>query len=341
MKKILLVVLAGVLVLYSCNTSNVQEQETERAHKVKVATIERDLVDQIIEVTANVQPMYRNTISSASSQRIEKIFVNVGDAVRKGDVLVEMESINYLQAKIQLENLMVDKDRLEALYKAGGVSAQQYDQIVTQVKVAKENIDNLKRNTKLLSPIDGVITKRNFDSGDVASGQPILEVMQIQPVKLMINISEEFYPKVKRGTKVQISLDVYPNEIFEGSVFLVHPTIDIATRNFIAEVRIANPGLKIRPGMFARARVDFGKRESVIVPDMAVVKQAGTNDKFVYVLSGNRVSYRQVVLGKRVGSIYEVIDGLEQGDVVVIAGQTPLKDGSLVEISESQLNIIL
>jgi RND family efflux transporter MFP subunit len=285
--------------------------------------------------------MYRNTISSATSQRVEKIFVNVGDAVKRGDLLVEMENINYLQAKIQLENLIVDKDRLEALYKAGGVSAQQYDQIVTQLRVAQENIDNLKRNTQLLSPIDGVVTKRNFDDGDIAAGQPILEVMQIQPVKLMINLSEEFYPKVKKGTKVQINLDVYPSKSFEGSVFLIHPTIDVATRNFTAEVRIDNPGLKIRPGMFARARVDFGTKEGVVVPDMAVFKQAGTNDKFVYVLNGDRVSFRQITLGKRVDSIYEVVVGLNEGEVVVISGQTPLKEGSLVEISESQLNIIL
>jgi RND family efflux transporter MFP subunit len=250
-----------------------------------------------------------------------------------------MESINYAQARIQLENLKLDLSRIEALYNSGGIAAQQYDQMKTQVKIAEESIANLDKNTKLLSPIDGIIVQKNFDNGDLATGQPILVVMQMQPVKILIGISEEFFPQVKIGTPVEISLDIYPGKKFNGKVMLIHPTIDPSTRTFQAEVRIENPSLQMRPGMFARAKVDFGTKDRIVVPDKAVIKQQGTNDKYVYVLDGDVVRYTKVELGKRVDSVYEVLAGLELGQKIVVAGNTGLIDGSKVQITESDLNI--
>ncbi len=331
----------AMFILNSCGEQQEIKSESGKEFPVKIAVVEKAMVDQVIEFTGNIEPMVKNYISSAAAQRIEKIYVEVGSRVKRGDLLVQMESVNYTQARIQLENLKLDLSRIEALYKAGGVSAQQYDQMKTQVKVAEESIANLDRNTKLLSPIDGVITQKNFDNGDLATGQPILVVMQMQPVKILINISEEFFPQVKVGTPVEITLDIYQGKKFPGRVMLVHPTIDASTRTFQAEVRIDNPGMVIRPGMFARAKVDFGSKERVVVPDRAVIKQAGTNDKYVYVHENGVVSYTKINLGKRVDSIYEVIDGIEPGTEVVIAGQSQLIDKSKVKVMESDLDLTI
>jgi len=331
----------AMFILNSCGEQQEIKSESGKEFPVKIAVVEKAMVDQVIEFTGNIEPMVKNYISSAAAQRIEKIYVEVGSRVKRGDLLVQMESVNYTQARIQLENLKLDLSRIEALYKAGGVSAQQYDQMKTQVKVAEESIANLDRNTKLLSPIDGVITQKNFDNGDLATGQPILVVMQMQPVKILINISEEFFPQVKVGTPVEITLDIYQGKKFPGRVMLVHPTIDASTRTFQAEVRIDNPGMVIRPGMFARAKVDFGSKERVVVPDRAVIKQAGTNDKYVYVYENGVVSYTKINLGKRVDSIYEVIDGIEPGTEVVIAGQSQLIDKSKVKVTESDLDLTI
>lgn len=331
----------AMFILNSCGEQQEIKSESGKEFPVKIAVVEKAMVDQVIEFTGNIEPMVKNYISSAAAQRIEKIYVEVGSRVKRGELLVQMESVNYTQARIQLENLKLDLSRIEALYKAGGVSAQQYDQMKTQVKVAEESIANLDRNTKLLSPIDGVITQKNFDNGDLATGQPILVVMQMQPVKILINISEEFFPQVKVGTPVEITLDIYQGKKFPGRVMLVHPTIDASTRTFQAEVRIDNPGMVIRPGMFARAKVDFGSKERVVVPDRAVIKQAGTNDKYVYVYENGVVSYTKINLGKRVDSIYEVIDGIEPGTEVVIAGQSQLIDKSKVKVTESDLDLTI
>lgn len=343
MKKLLSLIVTGLLIITACTETETAKElgSEEKTVSVKVETIQKKFVDQTIEFTGNIEPLIKNNISSSAAQRVEKIYVEVGSKVKKGQLLVEMESLNYAQAKIQLENLKVDLSRTEALYKAGGIPEQQYDQILTQVKISEESLANLSNNTKLLSPIDGIVTQKNFDNGDLAVGQPILVVMKMQPVKILINISEEFFPEVKIGTPVKIVLDIYPNKEFPGKVMLIHPVIDATTRSFQAEVRIDNPSLLLRPGMFARAIVDFGSREKVVVPDRAVIKQSGTNDKYVYVINGDRVSYTKVELGRRIDSIYEVVSGVEQGQQVVVAGNTSLMDNTKIQISESKLDITL
>jgi len=341
MKKGTLLLALGLILFSACNSATEAGQDEAALPVVKVAEARTQMVNQIAEFTGNIEPFVKNSISSSSAQRIEKIYVEVGTRVRKGQLLVQMENLNYANAMIQLENLRTDLSRIEALYKAGGVSQQQYDQLKTQVKVAEESLANLDKNTKLLSPIDGVITARNFDSGDLTMGQPILVVMQLQPVKIMVGISEEFYPIVKNGTPVEISLDVYDGKTFPGKVSLVYPTIEAATRTFQVQVSIANGNMQIRPGMFARAKVNLGSKERVMVPDKSVIKQQGTNDRFVYILDGDTVSFTKVELGRRIGAEYEVLSGVSEGQKVVIAGMNNLIDKAKVSVTEGGANLSL
>lgn len=341
MKKVTLLLAIGALFLGACTSKKVSNQASSSLPLVKVAEAKTQMVTQIAEFTGNIEPYAKNSISSSASQRIEKIYVEVGTRVRKGQLLVQMENLNYGNAKTQIENLKIDMSRIDALYAAGGVSKQQSDQIHTQVKVAEESLRNLDKNTKLLSPIDGVVTQRNFDNGDLTMGQPILVVMQLQPVKIMVSISEEFFPKVKIGTPVEISLDIYEGQKFPGKVSLIYPTIDVASRTFQVQVSINNPKMEIRPGMFARAKVELGAKNRVVVPDKAVIKQQGTNDKYIYVLDGETVVFTKVELGRRVGAQYEILSGIENGQKVVVAGMNNLVDKAKVEVTESGADLSL
>lgn len=341
MKKITYLIAALAIMFTASCTPKSEETNKTSVAKVKIVAASKQMVDQIIDFTGNIEPFAKNSISSSSAQRIEKIYVEVGAKVAKGQLLVKMENPAYIQAKIQTESLKVDLQRIEALYKAGGTSKQQYDQIKTQFDVALESLSNLEKNTSLVSPVNGVVTQRNFDNGDLSMGQPILVVMQLQPVKILVNISEEFYPQTKVGTGVDVMLDIYAGKVFPGKVSLIYPTIDPVTRTFTVQVSIPNGDLKLRPGMFARATVKFGAKERVVVPDKAVVKQSGTNDKFVYILDGDSVNYTKVILGRRVGDIYEVISGVEQGQKVVVAGQSKLVDKAKVEVVTSGVDLSL
>lgn len=309
----------------------VKPEDTETiAVKVEKASIQE--VEQIYEFSSTVDAAVKNYISSAGGTRIEKIHVEVGDRVTKGQKLVTMENTNLATAKVQLMNSKNDVDRMEALYLSGGISKQQLDQIKTQYDVAKRNIDNLESNIHLVSPISGIVTMRNFDNGDVSATQPILQVMQITPVKLKFSMNEKFYNRVKIGMKVSAKVDIFGDDRFDGRVNLIAPIIDPNTRSFGLEASFTNSNQKLRPGMFARVEINLGKNMSVVIPDRAVIKQNGTNDKYVFIEKDGVVDYRKIELGRRLGDTYEIISGIEEGENIVIEGYTKLVSGSKVKV---------
>ena len=164
---------------------------------------------------------------------------------------------------------------------------------------------------------------------------PILTVEQISPVKLKLNVSEAYFANVSKGMPVDIKLDVYGDETFNGKVSLIYPTIDPETRTFPVEITIANSNQRVRPGMFARATMSFGVKNHVVVPDMAIIKQAGAGERYVYVLnSDNTVSMNKIELGRRIGDSFEVISGVNNGANVIVAGQSRLTNGASVEVEK-------
>jgi RND family efflux transporter MFP subunit len=268
--------------------------------------------------------------------RIAKIHAEIGEFVVKGQILAEMDKTSLLQAQLQLQNQEVELNRLKTLYETGGISKSDFDAIELAYNVAKSQVANLEENTTLRSPINGVITARNYDAGDMyAMSAPIYTVEQIRPVKLLVGISESDYTKVKKGDSVEIKADAVPDLTFYGKVEKIYPTIDAATRTFLTEVVVNNNYNTLRPGMFARAKVNFGVNNSVVIPDVAVVKQQGSGERFVYVLNEDgTVTYQKVVLGRRMGAEYEVLEGISDGAKIVTGGMIRLKDGIKVIVNE-------
>ena len=335
--------LAAVLVaamLGACSGGEEKKAETTAAETViekptvKLATVTSRDVEQIGEYTATVEAEAKNNIAPTAPGRISQIFVEVGDYVRKGQKLVQMDAANLTQLKLQLDNQETEFKRVDELYKVGGASKAEWDAAKTNLDVRRSSYENLLENTQLVSPINGVVTARNFDNGDLytSTQMPVLVVQQITPVKLMVNVSEPNFPKVTKGMPVTVKLDVYEGEEFEGKVSLVYPTIDAATHTFPVEITLANANQRVRPGMFARVTMSFGTKNHVVVPDMAVVKRAGSGDRYVYVYNNGQVSYNKVELGRRMGTEYELVSGVDNNSQVVIAGQTRLADGVEVEV---------
>ena len=324
---------ALLFVACSGEKENTEQAEEETVQLVKVARVTEQAVPQVVSYTATIEPYERNLISSSLPNRIKKIYVEVGDHVKAGQKLVDLDRANLAQQKLQLDNLELEYNRVKELFAVGGASQQQVDQMRTQYETAKTSYENLDENTVLVSPTNGVVTARNYDNGDLATGA-ILTVMQIQPVKVEVNISESDFTKVKLGMPVDVNVEVYGDEVFKGKVSLIHPTIDPATRTFVTEINIPNGDNRIRPGMFARVNIDFGNVNRVVVPDQAVVKRSGSGDRFVYVYKDGKVSFNQVQLGRHMDTSYELISGVENGSEVVIAGQSRLKDDAPVKVVE-------
>ena len=324
--------------LTSCAAGDKEHGEqaaTVKRTRVKVQSVTMQEVEQLREFTATVQAHTRNNIAPQTPFRIEKVYAEVGDHVKAGQLLAKMDATNLRQTKIQLDNKEIEFKRIDELYKVGGTSKSSWDAQKTALEVARTAYKNLVENTQLLSPISGIVTARNYDSGDMyGGGVPIFTVEKIRPVKLLVNVSESLFTKVKKGNEVDVRLDVYGEETFKGYVSLVYPTIDPATRTFTVEIKIQNNDEKVRPGMFARVTMNFGEVRRVVAPDRSIVKQAGSGDRYIYVYRDGKVAYQKVELGRRMGDKYEIISGVDDGDQVVVTGQSRLSNGMDVELEK-------
>ena len=317
----------------ACNQKKTEEVNQDEAITIRVAEVHEEAVAQIFEYTAVVRAEAINNIAPAVPGRIDRIYVEIGDFVTIGQKLVQMDATQLRQARTQLDNLKANFTRLDELYKVGGVSKADWDALKTQLDVAQNAYNNLSENTQLVSPINGVVTMRNYDSGDLFTGVPILQIQQIRPVKLLINVSESQYKDFKIGMEAKIRIGVLGDEDYTGRVSLIHPTLDARTHTFPVEITIPNANAKVRPGMHTRVIFNLGSRENIVVPDNAIVKQPGSGDRYVYVLNDdNTVSYIQVVLGRRLDANYEVLSGLKEGDKVAVTSLARLKDGVEVRV---------
>jgi RND family efflux transporter MFP subunit len=331
-------VLLAVALFGACSGGEKGKERVEDVVEKPMVKLERvrvQSVPQTQDYTATVEPEAKNNIAPATPVRISRIFVEVGNRVSKGQKLVQMDAANLKQLELQLDNQRVEFSRIDELYKVGGISKSDWDAAKMALEVRETSYKNMQENTSLLSPIDGIVTARNYDNGDMYSGAlPVLTVEQVMPVKLMINVSEIYFTKVKKDQKVKIKVDVYGDEGFEGTVKLVYPTIDPVTRTFPVEIRVANSDMRVRPGMFARVTLDFGSVDHVVVPDLSIQKQSGSGERFVFVYQDGKVYRKVVELGRRMDTEYELISGVENNSQVVIAGQSRLLDGTEVEVEK-------
>jgi len=329
----------AALLLASCGgeqkAETAAEVKVDEKPEVKIQKVEMHSVPQTETYTATIESEVKNNIAPNTPYRIERVLADVGDVVRKGQVLVTLDASNMKQLKLQIGHQKLEFSRTDELYKVGGASKAEWDNAKLQLDIMETQLKQMEENIQLVSPIDGVVTVRNYDDGDMyGSAGPVLTVEQLNPVELVINVSETYYKNMVKGMPVEVTLDAYEGETFSGKVSTVYPTINKSTHTFPVEVTIANPDNKVRPGMFARATVNFGDVQRVVVPDMAVVKQIGSGDRFVYVYKDGKVSYNKVQIGRHMGEYYEIISGVESGSDVVVAGQTRLVDGKEVVVVE-------
>lgn len=337
-----LTALIASVVMVGCNGAKKEvKADTQKAKIISVGEVKANTAPETVSYNGNIEPLKRNNIASSSPLRIDDIFVEIGDKVRRGSIVAEMDKSQLIQQELQVENIAIDLSRLESLYKAGGVAKQQVDQLRTQHDVAVKALNYMKENTTLRSPINGLVTGRYYDKGDMFSMSPnsagtvaIVTVMQIDSVKVRINISEEYFTRVKTGMPLEITSDSYTGEIFTGKVSLIFPLIDAATHSFTIEVTIANKDLRLRPGMFTKVDMNIGTRDLVVIDDMAVQKQIGSNEKYVYVVKDAIANRRSVTVGRTKNNLTEITGGLEVGEQVVIKGSGRLLDGDKVEIAK-------
>ena len=334
MKKIVLMMAAAVC-LIGCGKKNAQatQQEAERVEVVSCMTLQDQEIERVFTVSTNLQGYLTQNVAPSLTGKIEHIYVEVGDEVKAGDMLVRMDQNQYLTQKIQLANLEVEMGRLEALLETGSVSQQTYDQTKVGYDQLKQNLSFLETNTYVKAPFDGVISAKTYEDGELYGGQPIVVLTQVKKLKALIAVPEKYYPLIQEGMKLTVKSEVYPEETFPATIEVVYPTIDAASHTFLCKIVIPNASEKLRAGMYVTTTLGLGKENTIVVPYQSVEKLIGSNERFVFINENGYAKRVSVKLGQRFDEQIEIIaPEIHAGVEYIYKGQSKLVDGVKIEV---------
>ena len=337
MKKIVLM-MAAAICLIGCGKKDAQAtQEAERVEVVGTMILKNQEIERVLNVSTNLQGYLTQNVAPSLTGKIEHIFVEVGDRVKEGDMLVRMDQNQYLSSRIQLTNLEVEMGRLEALLATGSVSQQTYDQTKVGYDQLKQNLSFLEKNTYVKAPFEGVISAKTYEDGELYGGQPIVVLTQVKKLKALIAVPETYYPLIKEGMKLTVKSDIYPQETFAATIEVVYPTIDAASHTFQCKVVIPNASEKLRPGMYVTTTLGLGKENTIVVPYQSVEKLIGSNERFVFINDNGYAKRVSVKLGQRFDESIEIIaPEIQPGVEYIHKGQSKLVDGVKIRIANEK-----
>ena len=351
-KKIALTILivAGLIAIVGfVLTNNKKENEAKTAVvaqsgtseiAVRVAPAQKQTVETDFGANGNFEPARQMNFAAENAGRVVRILVDEGSYVRVGQTLAVINadqiSIDLESAQAAYQNALRDKQRYENAFKTGGVTQQQLDHAKLALENAEPRVSQARirvRDANVRSSINGIVNKRYIEPGAyVSPGTQLFELVDVSKLKLAVTVNESQVARLKVGDKVSVKASVFPDKTFGGTVTFIAPKSD-ASLNFPVEIEVAhNPGNQLRAGMYGSAVFNFENNAPVLtVPRTAFVGSVNSNQIFV-ADSANTAKLRQVVAGRVVGDQVEILDGLKEGENVIISGQINLSEGSKISV---------
>ncbi|WP_281231083.1 efflux RND transporter periplasmic adaptor subunit [Flavobacterium gelatinilyticum] len=316
--------------------------EKNAAVSVKVATVKTEDVNLGFAANGNFVPIQELTYSAEKSGKVISVLVKEGDYVRVGQTLLTMRgdviNVNAQQAQAAYQNAKSDYTRYENAFQTGGVTRQQLDQAKLALTNAESNLKQANINvgdTKVKAPINGYINKKYIEPGSILAGMPataLFDIVNVSKLKLTVTVNESQVASLKLGNTVNITASVYPDKTFSGKITFIAAKAD-ASLNFPVEIEITNNANNdLKAGMYGTA--NFGsnsqKQNLKVVPRNAFVGSVSSNE--IFVVENNTAKLKKVVAGRILGDKVEIINGLNDGETVIVTGQINLQDGNTVEI---------
>lgn len=368
-KQLLFLTAAALLVFSGCGES--KQSATDEANlpvPVEMIPVRLGAIENTIDFFGNVVADQQVEVYSTVANRVVGLYVEVGRMVAAGDVLAEIDTEKIRQAVTQAEaglesaqaqaqTVSAEWERIKKLYDNNAISQSQYEAVqaqrdgaqsaLKQVRAALSTARSQLQDTKITAPISGVVSQRRLEVGDMAVPQvPIFTVEKMDTVRVQVNVIERYISIIRPGQPARILVASYPDSVFRGVVTRVDPTLNPLTRTAGAEIVIPNPGLLLKPGMFANVAVVIEHKENVpIIPANAVLESTylvhdndnvATGkvrvDRRVFVVTDDIARERPVQLGIVDRTLAEVVAGLSGGERIVSVGQHNLSDSSRIAI---------
>jgi membrane fusion protein (multidrug efflux system) len=319
-------------------------QATERAATVvEAAAVSVKTVVEDLQAVGTLRPDEAVTVAPEIAGRIERIGFREGQAVKAGDVLVELDAA-ILRAELakmrsDLTLARANQKRTETLAREGMAARQTRDERLAALQSAQAGLalaEARLEKTTIRAPLSGVVGLRSVSVGAyVTPGQAIVELADIDPIKLDFRVPELALAELSTGQSVRVSVDARPGKVFEGSIYAIDPIVDVGGRAIRLRARIPNPHGELSPGLFARVDIVIDRREdAIVVPESSIISRG--DKRFVYRVVDYRAVLTEIELGQRRPGEVEVLSGLDRDDVVVGAGQQQLRDGGRVEVVDAR-----
>lgn len=362
LSKIVIVTL-GSFLLFSCKTTRNMEEAEETslaAAPVKVFKATRQKISEKLLYTGLIEAWNKINIMPEIGGKIDRIYVEEGDRVKKGQLIAELDTrairLQLEQAKAGLavaeanqKDAKRNLERMERLKSENAVSEQQYEQVRLAFEAAEAQLQQAKAAANLANhnlevsimraPFSGVVASRNADVGDVINPMMggfsptsgVATLMDFLRVKIDIEVSSQDIARIEKGQTALLRVDTFPDRIFSGRVSIVNLAADPSTKKFGVRIVMNNPGLELRPNTFGEISLEVSSHEdALVVPQKAVLE-----NKYVFIaLDDNTAARKEVLLGLQNTDMVEVTSGINEGDLVVVEGNYGLEDGAKIEIIE-------
>jgi RND family efflux transporter MFP subunit len=350
----LLLLLSGTLA--GCSSKPAQGRTERPPPLVTVASLESRDVDVEIHAPVDLRPLFQADVGSKTLGYLDTVLVDRGDKVKRGQLVALIRPsdlpdqlaaskgvLAQMQASLNLAR--TNHDRISHLAPTGVVSQQELQQAEASLASAtaaeaasKAQISALAvrlGEMRIESPLDGYVIQRKLDPGalvgPLGSGA-IVTVARMDVLRVFITVNERDSANVAVGKEASVVVDALPGRVFHGSVVRLAPFFDPTTRTLDAEVQLANTDGALRPGMYGRGSITLERHPAATVLPAAAM-QISNNERYVFVLEGNRVRRKTVETGYDAGEWLEVKSGVHAGEQVVTAGADGLSDGSVVRVA--------
>ena len=344
-------------------TNETSEHATESKTRVAVTPVKKGRISVSLDLTGTLAAFREIKINSKIPGRVDKVHVDEGDSVKPGDILMQLEQEELVlgvkqteaalaSAQAHLANMKNDHQRMKNLHEEKAIPGQQWEKVQLGLKVAEAQTQQAQAalalaskqlaNAAVRSPIEGIVTKRSVEPGEVVSpplmpGMPLIQIMKSDKLKTRVNISETRLHQIHMGQKVKVRVDALPDRLFPGKITKIAPVIDPRSRTFEAEINIANPDLQLKPGMFARVTILLKERFDVLLVPVKAVLDKG-KDKVVFVAKDNFAQERTIHLGLNDGINTEVLSGVKEGENIVVKGNVGIIQGTPIILTSALSN---
>ena len=349
----------AVLLAVSCSKGNEKNAVYEKKPvRVKVESIKRGVLIRVLSYKGTVFPWQQANIGPDISGRVKRIYKKPGDTVQKDQLLAELDTttikLQSNQAEAALEatraaqkDALLNFQRLKKLFEKNAVSLMQLEKAELALEAAQTNeqsaaagLEVIKHNLKnsiMRAPFSGIITSKNMEEGDVINpmmgvNTGILTLMDLKKVKIILDIPSRDIEEIIIGQSCKIKVNTLPDDIFKGKVYSKNLAADIMSKTFKVEVEVNNPDITIKAGIFAEVEIEVSRIDNaLLLPSGALMTEGDTN--YVILFNQGTAKFRNVKIGRSNDRFFEILDGLQEDQLVIVEGNYDLKENTTVTIA--------